>query len=127
MTRSKKKKAAKSTSNKNNHFLPACSFLLLIFVANKPANPLTCTELRQSRCRGNPRYSPRYQLVHHLCLFDPLAGSPSCLKYIFGILEKRRSDVAHSNDVWMCHFASASCHVTPHLFLTKCLQSQTHA
>lgn len=58
----------------------------LIFVANKPPDPLTRAELRQSPCCMNPRYSPRHQLVHHLCLFDPLADSPSSLKCIFRIL-----------------------------------------
>lgn len=43
---------------------------------------------RHLLCRRNPRYSPRYQLVHQLCLFDPLADSPFCLKCIFSILKK---------------------------------------
>lgn len=116
---------SKSTSNKSNHILLSSSFLLLIFVTNKPANPLTCVELRQLLCRRNPRYSPQYQLVHQLCLFDPLADSPSCLKCIFSVLEKYKCDFAHSNVEQMRHCASASCHVTSCQFLLKCLQSQT--
>lgn len=88
----KKKKAAmsKSTSNKSSRAPCSSSFLLLILVANKPADPLTRAELRQLLCRRNPRYSPRYQLVHQLCLFDPLADSPSCLRCIFSVRKKKK-------------------------------------
>lgn len=88
----KKEKSAtpKSIFNKSSHTpRSSSSFLLLILVANKPADPLTRAELRQLLCRRNPRYSPRYQLVHQLCLFDPLADSPSCLRCIFSVRGKK--------------------------------------
>lgn len=121
------KKEAKSTLNKSSHFLSSSSFLLLIFVTNKPANPLTCAELRQPLCYRNRRYSPRYQLVHHSCLFDPLADSSSYLKCIFRILENVEvmlPTVMLGRCVILLLLVVMSLLIS---FSQKCLRSQTHA
>lgn len=52
------------------------------------------------QCCRNPRYSLWYQLVCHLCLFDPLAPKP-VLMFIFSDSEKHCGGVAHS-DVGGC-------------------------
>lgn len=98
-----------SISNKAGELdLSLPSFQLLLSVTNKAANPLTCVGLHQMQCRRNPRYSPWYQLVRRLCLFDPLADSPIPLKFIFSELQKCRSVASHSDVEQMCH--RAFCH-----------------
>lgn len=124
----KKEKATtpKSTSNKGSRTpRSSSSFLLLILVANKPADPVTRAELRQLLCRRNPRYSPRYQLVHQLCLFDPLADSPSCLRCIFSTEKKTPSKM---KKIYKCDAARSYCASSSRraaLFgdLLKCLQT----
>lgn len=117
---------SKSTSNKSSRAPRSSSstFLLLILVANKPADPLTRAELRQLLCRRNPRYSPRYQLVHQLCLFDPLADSPSCLRCIFSVRKKKKKENIYKCAAARSYCASSSCRAALFGDLLKCVQTR---
>lgn len=112
---------SKSTSNKSNHAPLSSSFLLLILVANKPANPLTCVELSSVAV---PQESKVFSTVPAGAPIVPVwsfGRLPILLKCIFSVFKKiYKCDVAHS------HCASSSCRATSLRHLLKCLQSRTH-